>query len=67
MRVESLCALLVFLVACLVFSLRESLTVGMASLAITYIMNILDATSWTVRTASNVGQRECGAGENMGV
>ena len=48
-RVEYLGNLLIFLVAVLTFSYKSSLSAGMAGLAITYSMMILDALSWTVR------------------
>lgn len=51
---DSLCGCLVFLVACLAYSLRASLSTGLAGLAITYMMMIMDSTSWTVRMLCNL-------------
>ena len=48
-RVEILGNILVFLVAVITFTLRDSLSPGMAGIAITYSMMVLDSLGWNIR------------------
>ena len=48
-RVDLLGNILVFLVAMITFTLRDSLSAGMAGIAITYSMMVLDSLGWNIR------------------
>ena len=48
-RVDLLGNILVFLVAMITFTLKDSLSAGMAGIAITYSMMVLDSLGWNIR------------------